>query len=72
MARSRRKSPFIGITNASSDKPYKRAEHQRERAKVKVAIALGKDVPSTKEFGDPWRSPKDGKQRIRNRKYMRK
>lgn len=65
MSRSRRKTPITGTTTAASDKPYKADEHQRERAAVKQALHVHADdtaVPASKQFGDPWKAPKDGKQ----------
>ncbi|GLT02739.1 hypothetical protein GCM10007897_41610 [Sphingobium jiangsuense] len=61
MSNSRRKNPIIGITTAESDKPFKQAEHRRERAAVKIAIQQGKEPPHPREFGDPWHGEKDGK-----------
>lgn len=61
MTRSRKRTP-TGITCKDSDKPFKRREHRRERRAVNAAIANGDEPPATKEFGDPWNSPKDGKQ----------
>lgn len=77
MSRSFRKSPWIGMTKVTSDKPFKRSEHQRERSAVKRALKAGKTPPSPRLFGDPWDSPKDGKQRIRSpngagKRWMRK
>jgi hypothetical protein len=62
MSRSRKRTPIIPITLAESDKPFKQAEHQRERAAVRAAIGAGEDVPSPRSFGDPAKGPKDGKQ----------
>lgn len=62
MARSRKKRPITGITGAESNKEFKQIEHQRERSRVRDALKTGKEVlPHSKEFGDPWDSPKDGK-----------
>ena len=75
MARSRRRTPVIGITTAESDKLYKRQEHRRERRAVAQALSTGDDPPGPKTFGDPWNSDKDGKQWFdpeRHPKYLRK
>lgn len=61
MARSRRKTPIFGITTAESDKAFKIREHRRERRAVNVALRIGDEPPAPKEFGDPWKSDKDGK-----------
>ncbi|MFT4247648.1 MAG: hypothetical protein QM581_06360 [Pseudomonas sp.] len=64
MSRSRRKTPVMGITTAHSDKPFKVAEHQRERSAVRRALAVTSDdasVPPARAFGSSWKSPKDGK-----------
>ena len=62
MSRSRRKTPLIAATTAESDKAFKQAEHRRERALVRAALAAGhEDMPAPKLFGDPWHGDKDGK-----------
>ena len=64
MSRSRRKTPIVGITTAESDKPFKMAEHRRERRAVNAALAQGGEPPHALLFGDPWSSDKDGKQYV--------
>jgi hypothetical protein len=61
MSRSRRKTPIAGVTSAPSDKPFKQAEHSRERAAAKIALAKGNEPASKRAFGDPWNGEKDGK-----------
>jgi hypothetical protein len=61
MSRSRKKTPIVGMTTAESDKPFKRSEHSRERAAVRVALQAGSEPPSPRAFGDPARGEKDGK-----------
>ncbi len=61
MSRSRKKTPITGITTADSDKPFKEAEHRRERRAVRTAIKAGEPIPDQREFGNPWTSEKDGK-----------
>ena len=61
MSRSRRKTPIVGVTSAASDKRFKKAEHGRERAAVRVTIDQGEEPPAAKQFGDPWKGEKDGK-----------
>lgn len=61
MSRSRRKTPIVSVTTAESDKPFKVAEHRRERRAVNVALAHGSEPPHALMFGDPWKSEKDGK-----------
>ena len=47
---------------ARTDKPFKAAEHRRERAHVRDALRVGAEPPHPRLFGDPWHSEKDGKQ----------
>ena len=61
MTGSRRKTPIVGITSATSDKRFKQAEHGRARAALRAAIAHDTEPPHCKTFGDPWLSEKDGK-----------
>lgn len=61
MSRSRRKTPIIGMTGAPTDKPFKTAEHRRERRAVKSTVKQLGEAPDPKLFGDPWRADKDGK-----------
>ena len=65
MSRSRKKKPITGVTKADTEKEWKQQEHQRERAKVRTALANfdedGDVLPAPVEFGDPWKGPKDGK-----------
>jgi hypothetical protein len=65
MSRSRRKTPIIGITSAPSDKPWKVAEHKRERRVTRAVLALSLDGDDARlhgrNYGDPWCSEKDGK-----------
>ena len=63
MSRSYKRNPWEGITTAESDKPFKSAENRRRRRAEKIAISRGDDPPDSRLFGDPWRSPKDGKAR---------
>ncbi len=59
---SRKRVPIVGITTAASDKRFKQAEHRRERAAAKIAVAHGKDALPSREYGNPWHGEKDGKQ----------
>ena len=65
MSRSRKKRPITGITKADTEKEWKQQEHQRERARVRTALANFDHeegvLPHPKEFNDPWKAPKDGK-----------
>jgi hypothetical protein len=73
MSRSRRRTPITGITCAKTDKPFKKAEHQRERTAVRHALASGSDdLPDPKKFGNPWAAPKDGKYWSADPKVLRK
>jgi hypothetical protein len=77
MRRSRRKKAIIGVTTAPSDKPFKVDEHRAERhaalAVVKRSLDGDDRALHSKVYGDPWKSPKDGKQIVySNSKWMRK
>lgn len=61
MSRSLRKVPIFGHAVADSDKPYKVAEHRRERHAARIAVRHGRDAPAPLAFGNPWKSNKDGK-----------
>lgn len=65
MSRSRKKTPITGITLAETEKEFKQQEHQRERARVRTALAnLDEEsdvLPHPNEFGNPWAGPKDGR-----------
>jgi hypothetical protein len=73
MSRSKRKTPIVGMTSHESDKPFKKAEHQRERAQAKVKLRTTTDdtaLSSRKAFGDPGKSQKDGKQYVGKARAM--
>ncbi len=74
MSRSRKKTPVIPITTADSDKPFKEAEHRRERRAVRSAVKAGEDIPHPRQFGDPWDGQKDGKRwaGVDEGRYLRK
>src|ERR1700685_3324666 len=77
MSRSRRKTAIIGMTSATSDKPFKVDEHRAERHAVRAVVKRSLDnddkASFSKVYGDPWKSPKDGKQMVDpNSKWMRK
>ena len=62
MSRSRKRTPITGMTTAPSDKPFKRAEHSRERTAVRAALRQDREPPPTRLYGDPALGLKDGKQ----------
>lgn len=64
MSRSYRKTPICGMTTKASDRPFKKAEHKRERRAVNARDLTLDEPPAGKEFGNPWGAPKDGKQWI--------
>jgi hypothetical protein len=62
MSRSRKKRPVTGITKSETEKEFKQQEHSRERAAVRDALKTDKELlPHPKEYGNPWKGPKDGK-----------
>lgn len=58
MSRSYRKTPMCGITTCKSDSKYKKYEHKRLRCAIRSECRYVHD----REFGNPYWSPKDGKQ----------
>ncbi|WP_375392302.1 hypothetical protein [uncultured Sphingomonas sp.] len=62
MSRSRKTSPFVGITTAESDKPWKQQSARQVRRAVHQTLD-GDAAPSRRVLGDGW-GMKDGKQRI--------
>lgn len=69
MSRSRRKTPVHGITVAESDKWFKMTERRRARRAAAAALRRDEEPPAAKEFGNPWRSAKDGKSRFDPAEY---
>ncbi len=63
MARSFRRHPITGNTNAPSDRPGKRLASRRLRSAVRRKLRAGdcELLPHMREFGSPWTFPKDGK-----------
>ena len=76
MSRSRKKTPVTGTTLAETEKEFKQQEHQRERARVRTALANFDDeekvLPHPNEFGNPWAGPKDGKRHHGGTPYEKK
>lgn len=64
MSRSYRKTPITGMTTAESDKRFKKAEHKRERRKLKATDLTDETPPDPRTYGNAWASEKDGKQWI--------
>lgn len=64
MSRSYRKTPIRGITTATSDKAFKKAEHKRARRALSACDLETDEAPAGKQYGNPWDAPKDGKQWI--------
>ena len=70
MARSRRKTPVVGIASARSEKADKVAAHRKERRKVRVALERSPQadlLPHTREVSNPWTMAKDGKHYVGKR-----
>jgi len=77
MSHSRRKSPFMGITTARSEKRDKQTAHRNERRIVKTMLhcgADGDDLPDCRSISNVYTWAKDGKQKIRpeDERFMRK
>lgn len=70
MSRSRKKTPIMGITKASSDAWYKKYLHGKRRAKVRGLIYWGDfDGAETDIPYDWWETEKDGRQYFDPRKH---
>lgn len=62
MARSRRKTPIIGIAVCDSEKSWKRGANRKLRRAVRAALIRGDDVlPELREVSNVWTFGKDGK-----------
>ena len=77
MSRGRRKTSIIGMTTATSDKPFKVDEHRAERHTVRATIKHSLDgddrASYSKVYVNPWKAPKDSKQMVyADSKSMRK
>ena len=75
MSRSFNKTPIIGYTTATSDKPGKKQANKRFRRKAKVEVQQGKEFFTIhKKQTTAWEMPKDGKHYVHNleMKYLRK
>jgi hypothetical protein len=72
MAKSKRKTPVVGITTAVSEKEDKRIANRAER-RINKALLSGTDdvliLKSKREVSNVWSFDKDGKQRIDPQKY---
>ncbi|MFP5039735.1 hypothetical protein [Parasediminibacterium sp. JCM 36343] len=75
MSNSRNKTPIIGYTTATSDKPGKKQAFRRFRRKTKVELQQGKELFTihTKQT-TAWDMPKDGKHYVKDIdiKFLRK
>ena len=72
MSRSYRKSPFMGITCAHSEKDDKRVANRRYRRRVVSSILRGREMPLIREVSEVYLFSKDGRQRITESKWLRK
>ncbi|WP_227287987.1 hypothetical protein [Boseongicola sp. H5] len=61
MARAYRKTPITGMTKADSDERFKKAEHRRERRKLKETDLTGETPADSQNLRQPLGHPKDGK-----------
>jgi hypothetical protein len=66
MARSKRKTPVIAITTATSEKDNKLASHRKIRRAVRKIIPVTTDsiMPFEKELTNTYSMSKDGKLRF--------
>lgn len=72
MSHSVRHSPFIGITCCDSEKSDKRIANRKLRRRVAEAIRCEIEPPVIREVSNVWLFGKDGKQRVRDGKWLRK
>ena len=76
MSRSRRKTPMVGITTATSDKTYKVSEHRAERRTYRALLTARVDQDDRRlhavQYGDENHSNKDGKRPAWSEVEMRK
>lgn len=65
MSRSCRHTLIFPVTCATSDKEFKTREHKRMRRRFNIKLVVRDfdivDVPGRQEFGNPWRSDKEGR-----------
>ena len=70
MSRSRRKSPFVGYTNAETDKRWKAQSPRRMRRAARQALGhtIDGDALPAKRWAltNPWHGLNDGKHRLAN------
>ncbi len=72
MSRSRKKSPYVGITTAKTEKLDKRVANRHERRINKCSLSYTHDetqLRAKREVSNVWCMSKDGKQRIDPKKY---
>jgi len=73
MSNSYRKTAIIGNCGGTvHQKQFKQKEHRKERHAVKQSIIGNKEIPSPKQFGNEWDSPRDGKHWFKDKKWLRK
>lgn len=72
MSRSVRHSPFMGITCCDSEKSDKRIANRKLRRRVVEAIRCEIEPPVIREVSNVWLFGKDGKQRVKDGKWLRK
>lgn len=66
MSRSYRHTKVFSNTSGGGQKRFRQYEHQAERTNVKITLKTCDDydnllLPSPKEYGNEWSSPRDGK-----------
>ena len=66
MARSKRKTPVIAITTATSEKDDKLASHRKIRRAIRQIVPVNPDtiLPLEKELTNTYSMSKDGKSRF--------
>ena len=66
MARSKRKTPVIGVTSSASEKADKQLSHRKHRRAVRQAVPIAPEepLPLEKELTNTVTMSKDGKARF--------
>lgn len=73
MSRSRKKTPVVPITTATTEKEEKRDANRRLRRVIREKVRNGEeDLPGIRELSDVWNFSKDGKYRKVDEKNYRK
>jgi hypothetical protein len=64
MSNSYKKQPGGGMCSTTAQKKFRSQENRRKRRKIKTLLLCEEYeiLPTEKDFGNEWSSPRDGKQ----------